>query len=148
MVADQSGECREGLVLLLRAGSVGASQLPDVEYTGNSLRQNEFCCNFGFRQEVTDGSLLPLGDDAFTPFGDSTTTTCDVDNPCYIVAGANDVRPVQVTIDSVNPGISGNQDPATDLIRDAQETDNPGYNSVFTNFPGLESSEVRNPYDI
>ena len=103
-----------------------------------------------FPGEVTDGSLLPLGDDAFTPFGDSTTTSCDVDNPCYIVAGANDVRPVQVTIDSVNPGISGNQDPATDLIRDAQETDNPGYNSVFTNFPdsSFGDSSVRNPYDV
>lgn len=130
--------------------NIVAGRLPDVDYTGNILGRDEYSCNFGFQQEITDSSLLPLGDDAFTPFGDATTTSCSIDDPCYIVAGTNNEPPVRVTIDSVNPSISGNGNPRTDLIGDAENTDNPGYNSVFTNFPdrSFGSEVARNPFDV
>jgi len=82
---------------------------------------------------------------------------------CWIVAGSNSIDPVNVVVDQIPPEESnwGNQDPSDvkyELENIASNTNNPGYDQIFSNFPkgsenggnvgSGEDEQLRNPLSV
>jgi len=103
----------------------------------------------------------------------TSSSTCSPSNPCYVVAGSNNIEPVKTKNDVIDPSnalvpqwIGGGTgiDTSTSLLQNIADnpdygTDNPDFQEVFQTFPkgtnsgeGLtddsESGLRRNPLEV
>lgn len=117
-----------------------AGQVP--ENTDAGLGDDDYTCNFGFQQAITDSGLTPPNDDIFDSGGSPVTDplSCGYGNTCHIIAGSNSIEPIEVTVNNI--------DPSGDIQTKLENAASPEATSVFNPFPTGGSSpgaEPRNP---
>jgi len=117
-----------------------------------TVGSGDYTCNFGFHPCVSEYNDLPGLDDAFTHIcGDliRAGTENDDDDPYFVVAGSNEVRPLSVTTsNTTSPGQDTLQDAANNAekVVTGEPTPHP-----FQHFPGRASAPsvaLRDPYDV
>lgn len=121
--------------------NIVAGQVP--ENTDVGLGQDDYSCNFGFRQRVSALTQMPSNDEVYDITGSAVgdLNRCGVDINCYIVAGSNSIEPVQVTVNNIDP--SGN------IQTKLENAASPEATSVFNPFPeGGRTASPRNPLDV
>jgi len=120
---------------------------------------------------VHDRDALPVRDSSFLPGGelisDTSSVSCSSSDPCFVVAGSNQNRPVRADAQLVDPGnveepnwypesngLDYRSSFELDKIADkTNQTDtdvlsNIRNDQLYQHYPGELDAELRNPYDV